>query len=106
MNTTFRLDDPKILPDGEFDKIVKTVPSSRDRVRLHTHDAVVRWMLKNEVPAEAQAKPDADLEKKVALRIADWINNHERHLGKSTVRADYARSIVKMMFEEEPWKSE
>lgn len=106
------IDDPRILSSREFDRIIGTIPSSRDRSLLLTHDAIVRSILKDrvespepvrvETPEPAPVFSFSEVEREIARRIVSWIA--DSHLGKSTVRADYARKIAETLLKEEPWK--
>lgn len=89
----------RILEPGEFDTILKTVPSSRDRLVLRIHDSLLR-----QGGAEAVRGETIVQEKDNRGQISAWIRTQAG--GADTVRAVHARKIADLIdagaFEKSP----
>jgi hypothetical protein len=71
-----------LLSEAEFDRISNTVPSSRDRWHLLTHNIVLQHRLKEAERSSSSAEVEL---------IIRWL---EEHHTADTVRAQYARKLA------------
>jgi|APFre7841882793_1041355.scaffolds.fasta_scaffold43918_2 hypothetical protein len=84
------MSNSKILDPNEFEAILKTVPSSRDRLALLVHDSLLR---QGGVATEPVTL--APVEKDNRGPISAWIRSQAG--GAETVRAIHARKIADLI---------
>lgn len=90
--------NPQLLGESELDRIIKTIPSSRDRLALMTHLSISKaWNLSEAgVPQMVPEEEVEDLVRKEVRNIVNWIN---KTWPTHTVRAKMAQKVAGLIKE-------